>query len=100
MALSAPGSRLATEHMDIASLPADWADKLTQRTQRIGSDINLAELFYLGERNSAADYLSAQGWHVDVRRTEQAFAANGFTLPDDEMAAFGGDSGYLTATLT
>jgi methyltransferase (TIGR00027 family) len=99
-ALSAPGSRLATEHMDMASLPADWADKLTQRSQRIGSDINLAELFYLGERNSAADYLGTRGWDVDVRRTEQAFAANGFAMPDDEMATFGGDSGYLTATLS
>ncbi|HET7741123.1 MAG TPA: SAM-dependent methyltransferase [Mycobacterium sp.] len=98
-ALSAPGSRLATEHMDMASLPADWADKLTQRSKRIGSDINLAELFYLGERNSAADYLTARGWHVDIRRTDQAFAANGFELPDDELAAFGGDSGYLTGTL-
>ena len=98
-ALSAPGSRLATEHMDMASLPADWADKLTRRSQRIGSDINLAELFYLGERNNAADYLGTKGWDVDVRRTEQAFAANGFAMPDDEMATFGGDSGYLTATL-
>ena len=84
----------------MASLPADWADKLTRRSQRIGSDINLAELFYLGERNNAADYLGTKGWDVDVRRTEQAFAANGFAMPDDEMATFGGDSGYLTATLS
>ncbi len=27
-----------------------------------------------------------------------AYAANGFELPDDELAAFGGDSGYLSAT--
>jgi methyltransferase (TIGR00027 family) len=98
-ALSAPGSRLATEHMDMSALPADWADKLTERTKRIGSGINLAELFYIGERNGAADYLASHGWHNDIRPTAEAYAANGFDLPDDELAAFGGDSGYLTSTL-
>jgi hypothetical protein len=84
--------------MDMTSIPADWAQRLTERSQRIGSTINLAELFYMGERSSAGDYLKAHGWHVDVRTTEQAFAANGFTLPDDEMAAFAAGSGYLSAT--
>jgi methyltransferase (TIGR00027 family) len=96
--LSTPGSRVATEHMDMTSIPADWAQRLTERSQRIGSTINLAELFYMGERSSAGGYLKAHGWHVDVRTTEQAFAANGFTLPDDEMAAFAAGSGYLSAT--
>jgi methyltransferase (TIGR00027 family) len=98
--LSAPGSRIATEHMDMRGLPEDWAEKLTERSRRIGSDINLAELFYTGERNSAAEYLSDHGWRVDVRKTAAAYEANGFQLPDDELATFGGDSGYLTATLT
>jgi methyltransferase (TIGR00027 family) len=96
-ALSAPGSRVATEHMDMASVPADWAQRLTERAQRIGSTINLAELFYMGDRNSAGNYLTAHGWHVDVVSAEQAFAANGFTLPDDEMASFASGSGYLSA---
>jgi methyltransferase (TIGR00027 family) len=99
-ALSAPGSRVATEHMDMRELPSDWARKLTERSQRIGSDINLAELFYTGERNNAADYLSGHGWQVGILNTADAYAANGFELPDDELATFGGDSGYLTATLT
>lgn len=99
--LSTPGSQVATEHMDMRGMTGDWAEKLTQRTKRIGSEINLAELFYPGERNSAADYLTNHGWHVDVWSTAAAYAANGFDLPDDELAAFGGggDSGYLTATL-
>ena len=88
--LSAPGSRLATEHMDLQSLPQDWAEKLAERTRRIGSDINLAELFYSGERHSAGDYLASHGWRVTVRSTLDAFAANGFELPDDELAAFAG----------
>jgi methyltransferase (TIGR00027 family) len=98
VALSAPGSRIATEHMDLRNVPADWADRLTERSRRIGSNINLAELFYSGDRNPAADYLKDHGWHIDVQTTSQIYAANGFELPDDELASFGDGSGYLTAT--
>jgi methyltransferase (TIGR00027 family) len=96
VALSAPGSRIATEHMDLRDIPADWADRLTERSRRIGSNINLAELFYSGDRNPAADYLKDHGWHIDVQTTSQIYAANGFELPDDELASFGAGSGYLT----
>ncbi|HYO00963.1 MAG TPA: class I SAM-dependent methyltransferase [Mycobacterium sp.] len=96
--LSPPGSQVATEHTDMRGLPADWADKLTERTKGMGSGINLAELFYTGERHGAADYLASHGWQNDVRTTADAYAANGFELPDDELAAFGGDAGYLAAT--
>lgn len=98
-ALSAPGSRIATEHMDMRNIPSDWAQKLTQRAQRAGSDIDLASLFYTGERNGAAEYLAGHGWRVAIHTTEEAFAANGFQVPDDELASFGGNSGYLSATL-
>jgi hypothetical protein len=33
-------------------------------------------LFYTGDRNTAAEYLTGHGWRVDIRTTEQAFAAN------------------------
>ena len=98
-ALSAPGSRVATEHMDMRDAPADWAERLTERAQRIGSNIDLAELFYTGDRNPAADYLAAHGWRTEIRTTEQAYGANGFEVPNDELASFGSGSGYLTATL-
>ncbi len=98
-ALSAPGSRLATEEMDMTSLPANWAEKLTERSQRAGTGINLAELFYTGKRASAATYLRGHGWQTSVLKSEDAFAANGFEQPDDEWRTFGGDSGYLSATL-
>ena len=98
-ALSAPGSRLATEHMDLTSMPDDWAEKLDERSRWAGSDIRLSELFYAGDRNVAGEYLSAHGWQVTIRSTADAFTANGFELPDDELTRFIGDSGYLTATL-
>ncbi|OBF91741.1 SAM-dependent methyltransferase [Mycobacterium sp. 852014-52450_SCH5900713] len=97
--LSAAGSRIATEHMDLRNIPPDWAKKLTERSQRLGSKINLAELFYTGDRNTAAEYLAGHGWQVDIRTTDRAFAAHGFEVPNDELASFGEDSGYLTATL-
>ncbi|MDA4109247.1 class I SAM-dependent methyltransferase [Mycolicibacterium holsaticum] len=98
-ALSAPGSRLATEHMDIAGLSDKWAQKLSERSRRMGSPINLTDLFYAGERNSARDYLGSKGWRVDVRTARDAFAHNGFQLPDDDLLALVGDSGYLCAIL-
>jgi methyltransferase (TIGR00027 family) len=98
-ALSAPGSRLATEHMDMKSMPDDWAEKLDERSRRAGSDISLSELFYSGDRNTAGEYLSAHGWQVSTVSTADTFAANGFELPDDELTRLTGDSGYLTATL-
>jgi len=99
-ALSAPGSRLATEHMDMSSVPQDWADRLTERSRRMGSAIDLVDLFYMGDRNGADDYLRTHGWSTEVLGAEDAFAANGFILGDDEMATFARGSGYLTATLS
>ncbi|OBK70509.1 SAM-dependent methyltransferase [Mycobacterium sp. 1274761.0] len=95
--LSAAGSRLATENMDMKSMPEDWAQKLDERSRRAGSRIKLSELFYSGDRNSAHNYLSGHGWQVSTQTTAEAFAANGFDLPDDELINMAGDSGYLTA---
>ena len=97
--LSAPGSRLATEHMDAQALTGDWAKAMTERGRRLGSTIDLTELFYTGPRNSAADHLGAQGWSVTVQPNSDAYTANGFAPPADELIALTGDSGYLTAQL-
>ena len=97
--LSVPGSRLATEHMDIQGSPAEWTERLSERSRRMGSNIDLAELFYTADRNSAREYLTSAGWDVAVESSRKAYARNGFTLPDDELTALAGDSGYLSATL-
>ncbi|HKV19171.1 MAG TPA: class I SAM-dependent methyltransferase [Mycobacterium sp.] len=98
-ALSAPGSRLATEHMDMTTMPEEWTKKLDERSRRAGSNIKLSELFYSGDRTPARDHLSSRGWKVTTLSTTEAFAANGFQLPDDELLDVIGDSGYLTAIL-
>ncbi|MDA2895052.1 class I SAM-dependent methyltransferase [Mycolicibacterium sp. BiH015] len=97
--LSAPGSALATEHMDAKALTGDWAKELSDRGRRYGSDIDLSELFYSGPRTSAGDHLRGQGWHVTVLPNAEAYAANGFERPNDQLAAMVGDSGYLSARL-
>ncbi|MDT5016041.1 MAG: hypothetical protein QOD39_2201, partial [Mycobacterium sp.] len=98
-ALSAPGSRVATEHMDMKALPKDFARRLTERSRRLGSELNLAELFYAGERHSAGKYLSSLGWQVTTQTAEEAFSANGFQIPQDEFTGMAGNSGYLSANL-
>lgn len=98
--LSAPGSRLATEHMDLANLPDDWADRINERWRRAGSDINLGDLFYQGERKEARTYLSSHGWQVSIYPSSEQYDRHGFTLPDDELVKMMGDSGYLSATLS
>jgi methyltransferase (TIGR00027 family) len=97
--LSAQGSTLATEHMDAKALTGDWAKELSDRGRRYGSDINLSELFYSGPRTSAGDHLRGQGWQVTVLPNAEAYAANGFERPNDQLAAMVGDSGYLSARL-
>jgi methyltransferase (TIGR00027 family) len=97
--LSAPGSRLATEHMDIQGSPDEWTERLNERSRRMGSNLDLAELFSSGERNSAGDYLTSKGWDVTIRSTREAYAVNGFEFPEDELTALAGDSGYLSAIL-
>jgi methyltransferase (TIGR00027 family) len=97
--LSAPGSRVSCEYMDTSTLPPDWAEQLTERTQRMGSTVNLADLIYTGDRNDAADYLKAHGWQVGILGADEAHTANGFEPPSDDMRAFGGNYGYLSATL-
>ncbi|MGE0778581.1 class I SAM-dependent methyltransferase [Mycolicibacterium sp.] len=97
--LSAPGSRLATEHMDAKALTGEWARAMTERARRHGSDIDLEALFYTGPRTPAAEHLQALGWQVRLLSTAEAYLANGFAPPQNELMAMIGDSGYLSARL-
>jgi methyltransferase (TIGR00027 family) len=97
-ALSAPGSRLATEHMDHHMLAEGITKRVSEWSRRVGSDVDLKDLFYAGDRNAAGDYLGGQGWNVTVQRSREAYAGHGFDYPE-EMAELTGDSGYLSAYL-
>jgi methyltransferase (TIGR00027 family) len=89
-ALSAPGSRIATEyHPDNGSAMAERGKAMSDRWANIGCDVDLSGLFYDGERNNVADYLNDRGWDVVARNRRDLFAEYGRVFPDgDSLAAF------------
>lgn len=98
-ALSAPGSRLATEyHPDAGASIGQRAEAIGDQWKKHGFDVNLADLFYPGERNSVVDYLAGHGWQVSARPRPEMFEAYGQTFPDGDVLAPLRDSLAVTAT--
>jgi methyltransferase (TIGR00027 family) len=90
-ALSAPGSQIATEYHPDSSGPsmAERGQAMSDRWANIGCDIDLSGLFYEGERNNVADYLTGHGWEVASRYRRELFDEYGRVFPgDDALAAF------------
>ena len=88
--LSAPGSRIATEyHSDNGTTMAERGQAMNDRWAKVGSDVDLSGLFYEGERNNVADYLTDRGWDVSSRSRRELFGEYGRVFPgDDALAAF------------
>ena len=87
-ALSASGSRLATEfHPDGAALMSPRARELTSRWAQHGFDVDFSELFYDGERSHVMDYLTGHGWQVSSRPRTELLAAAGLPVPHGDAAA-------------
>ena len=87
-ALSAPGSRLATEyHSDGGAGIAERAEAISDQWSGHGFDVNLSDLFYAGDRNPVVDYLDAHGWQVAARIRPEVFAGYGRHFPDTESMA-------------
>lgn len=85
-ALSAPGSRLATEyHPDGAAALNDSNDSVGKRFAEHGLDLDFANLVYAGERRPAGDYLTGLGWQVSGRSRLELFEAYGRRFPDDAL---------------
>jgi methyltransferase (TIGR00027 family) len=105
-ALSAPGSRLATEKMDGGGeggqMMQDRMQQAIDHWREHGFDVDMTDLWYFGERNDIAEYLSARGWATQVIPMTELYAASGVSLDiDDEtdVQAFASFD-YLTATRT
>ena len=99
-ALSATGSRVATEHFpDPTAFSDERAQRLTDRWNRLGFDFNMSDLIYHGERGTVIEYLTAHSWEVTARTAKEMYAHNGFEFPEDEMAAAFGEMSYVAATL-
>jgi methyltransferase (TIGR00027 family) len=98
--LSAAGSRLATEFVPSTDIFSDERSKeRSERWRRLGLDVDMKDLVYHGERSHLIRYLEAGGWQVTAHGVGDLYAANGFTLPDDEQARAMADVKYVTATL-
>ncbi|MDT5167963.1 MAG: hypothetical protein QOD02_1282 [Mycobacterium sp.] len=97
--LSAPGSQLATEyHPDTGPTMAERGQAMNDRWADLGCDVDLSGLFYEGERNNVADYLSDRGWQVTARNRRELFGEYGRVFPGDEALAAFRNIVSLTAT--
>lgn len=97
--LSAPGSRLATEHVpDPNAFTDERMQRITERWRRAGFDLDAGDLFYRGERSVVVDYLTGHGWDVTAHPVRELYAHNGFEFPEEVVAAFG-DLSYVAARL-
>ncbi|CAJ1502918.1 class I SAM-dependent methyltransferase [[Mycobacterium] kokjensenii] len=86
-ALSAPGSRLATEHNpDGAAALTGPNQTLGRRFADQGLELDFADLIYDGDRNPAGAYLGEHGWQVSERTRAAVFADYGQEFPDSEIA--------------
>ena len=85
-ALSAPGSRLATENItDMGVFTDERARAMRTTWRKHGLDIDVAELVWHGPRQPAGQHLAATGWVVTPYPTEQLYTDYGFVIPDNEI---------------
>ncbi|MDT5245974.1 MAG: hypothetical protein QOD36_3350 [Mycobacterium sp.] len=96
--LSAPGSRVATEHIpDISMFSDERSQQISDRLKKYGSDIEMKDLIYHGERSHVIEYLAAHGWDVSSQAMRDAYAANGFEFPENETIGFFANLSYVSA---
>ena len=99
-ALSAPGSRLATEFVpDLSPFSDGRSEKIKDRWHRHGVDLDLSDLIYHGQRSHVLEYLTQLGWLPAAQTTAQLYTVNGFIYPEDELMAAFADVTYVSATL-
>jgi O-methyltransferase involved in polyketide biosynthesis len=83
-ALSAPGSRVATEvfgntpDVDAAKAEQSMQD-FAQRWRDHGLDVDLSDLWYHEDRNDVVSYLDARGWASVGATIQQLLEINGLS---------------------
>ncbi len=96
--LSAPGSRVATEHIpDVSMFSDERSQQIANRLKKYGHDIEMSDLIYHGERSHVIEYLTAHGWDVSSKTMREAYAANGFVFPENEPIGFFANLSYVSA---
>ena len=103
-ALSADGSRLATEAIpNLPDVDQDKARELmreaTEKWRAHGFDLNFDELGYQGERNDVAEYLNRLGWRSVGQPMSQLLAEHGLPpVPRTSDSVSMADTIYYTST--
>jgi methyltransferase (TIGR00027 family) len=96
--LSAPGSRVATEHIpDVTMFSDERSQQIRERMKKYGHDIEMKDLIYDGERNHVIDYLTGHGWEVTAQTMRESYEANGFDFPEQETIGFFSNLSYVGA---
>jgi methyltransferase (TIGR00027 family) len=102
-ALSADGSRLATEAIpDMSEVGHDQARemmrKATEKWRAHGFDLEFSELGYEGDRNDVAAYLDTLGWQSTGRPMSELLADNGLAaIPQGNDSVSMADTIYYTS---
>jgi methyltransferase (TIGR00027 family) len=103
-ALSAPGSRFATESAPTLAeadhdVMREQMQKSADQWREHGFDLDLAELIYLGDRNEAEAYLTDHGWQLTGSTILELFDAHGLPpFENDEMVGYA-NIRYVAGTL-
>jgi methyltransferase (TIGR00027 family) len=103
-ALSADGSRLATEAIpDMPEVDQEKARALMQQAtdkwRAHGFDLNFEELGYQGDRNDVAEYLNGLGWRSSGQPMSQLLAEHGLPpVPQTTDSVSMADTIYYTST--
>jgi methyltransferase (TIGR00027 family) len=103
-ALSADGSRLATEAVpDMSQVDLDRARemmrKATEKWRAHGFELEFAELGYEGDRNDVAAYLDKLGWHSVGTPMSQLLADNGLaSIPQSNDSVSMADTIYYSSS--
>jgi methyltransferase (TIGR00027 family) len=103
-ALSAPGSRIATESGPTRDPAHEERIKarfrtVSERWRKHGLDLDMTELVYFGDRNEPAAYLSDHGWQMTGDSIRELFAVNGLPPIEQDDLPFA-DRLYVSGTLT
>jgi methyltransferase (TIGR00027 family) len=102
-ALSADGSRLATEAIpDMSDVDHDAAREMmreaTEKWRAAGFDLEFSELGYEGDRNDVADYMDGLGWRSVGRPMSELLAEHGLPpVPQGDSVSVA-DTVYYTST--
>jgi methyltransferase (TIGR00027 family) len=96
--LSAPSSRVATEHIpDVTMFSDERSEQIRERFKKYGHDIEMKDLIYHGERSHVIEYLTGHGWDVTAQTMRESYAANGFEFPENETIGFFSNLSYVSA---